>query len=137
MATCASAGEGRLAGRLYRMLVIDEATQATEPTTLIPLVRPLRTPLVRLLPGSAGKKRIQHLQHPCSVLQTNPESSFHRITTRFCICCWLSGTAEAAGPQQQQQHHLTSAGPLWWPPHQIFSGVWLKGAEVRRVVNRR
>lgn len=39
VATCAGAGDPRLKDRTFRMLVIDEATQATEPMTLIPLVR--------------------------------------------------------------------------------------------------
>ena len=38
-ATCTGAGDKRLEGRVFRMVVIDEATQATEPSTLIPLVR--------------------------------------------------------------------------------------------------
>ncbi|KAL0035694.1 hypothetical protein WJX79_008965 [Trebouxia sp. C0005] len=39
-ATCAGAGdEARLHDQIFRMVVIDEATQATEPSTLIPLVR--------------------------------------------------------------------------------------------------
>ena len=39
-ATCAGAGdEERLGTRRYKMVVLDEATQATEPSTLIPLVR--------------------------------------------------------------------------------------------------
>lgn len=38
VATCAGAGDPRMTGRAFRMLVIDEATQATEPMTLIPLV---------------------------------------------------------------------------------------------------
>lgn len=39
-ATCAGAGdEARLHNQIFRMVVIDEATQATEPSTLIPLVR--------------------------------------------------------------------------------------------------
>jgi len=39
-ATCAGAGdEARLHNHIFRMVVIDEATQATEPSTLIPLVR--------------------------------------------------------------------------------------------------
>ncbi len=39
-ATCAGAGdEARLHNQVFRMVVIDEATQATEPSTLIPLVR--------------------------------------------------------------------------------------------------
>ena len=38
VSTCATAGAAPLQGRYFRMLVVDEATQATEPTTLIPLV---------------------------------------------------------------------------------------------------
>lgn len=39
-ATCSGAGdEGRLKDQTFRVVVIDEATQATEPSTLIPLVR--------------------------------------------------------------------------------------------------
>ena len=39
-ATCAGAGdESRLNKQLFRLVVIDEATQATEPSTLIPLMR--------------------------------------------------------------------------------------------------
>ena len=39
-ATCAGAGdENRLHKQIFRLVVIDEATQATEPSTLIPLVR--------------------------------------------------------------------------------------------------
>lgn len=39
-ATCAGAGdESRLHNQVFRLVVIDEATQATEPSTLIPLVR--------------------------------------------------------------------------------------------------
>ncbi|DBB05155.1 TPA: hypothetical protein ACH3X3_010403 [Trebouxia sp. C0006] len=39
-ATCAGAGdEARLHNQIFRIVVIDEATQATEPSTLIPLVR--------------------------------------------------------------------------------------------------
>lgn len=38
-ATCTGAGDSRLEGRVFRLVVIDEATQATEPSTLIPLVR--------------------------------------------------------------------------------------------------
>lgn len=39
-ATCAGAGdESRLHKKLFRLVVIDEATQATEPSTLIPLMR--------------------------------------------------------------------------------------------------
>lgn len=50
VATCASVGNPRLDGRTFRMLVIDEATQATEPMTLIPLVRPAtRMPIEVLL----------------------------------------------------------------------------------------
>ncbi|KAL3136519.1 hypothetical protein ABBQ38_005768 [Trebouxia sp. C0009 RCD-2024] len=38
--TCAGAGdESRLNGQIFRLVVIDEATQATEPSTLIPLMR--------------------------------------------------------------------------------------------------
>ena len=37
--TCASAGEGRLAERQFKMTVIDEATQATEPSTLVALTK--------------------------------------------------------------------------------------------------
>ena len=40
VATCAGAGGSELKDRSYRMVVIDEATQATEPSTLIPLVGP-------------------------------------------------------------------------------------------------
>lgn len=40
-ATCTGAGDGeRLGARRYKMVVIDEATQSTEPSCLIPLVRP-------------------------------------------------------------------------------------------------
>jgi hypothetical protein len=42
VSTCASAGAAPLQGRFFRMLVVDEATQATEPMTLIPLVRHTR-----------------------------------------------------------------------------------------------
>lgn len=39
-ATCTGAGdEKRLHGMRFRQVVIDEATQATEPSVLIPLVR--------------------------------------------------------------------------------------------------
>ena len=39
-ATCAGAGdESRLHQQIFRLVVIDEATQATEPSTLIPLMR--------------------------------------------------------------------------------------------------
>jgi hypothetical protein len=37
--TCASAGEPRLADRQFRVVVIDEATQATEPSTLVALTK--------------------------------------------------------------------------------------------------
>jgi len=37
--TCASAGEKRLADRQFRVVVIDEATQATEPSTLVALTK--------------------------------------------------------------------------------------------------
>lgn len=38
--TCAGAGdESRLHNQIFRLVVIDEATQATEPSTLIPLMR--------------------------------------------------------------------------------------------------
>ena len=38
--TCAGAGdESRLEKQIFRLVVIDEATQATEPSTLIPLMR--------------------------------------------------------------------------------------------------
>ena len=40
-ATCAGAGDDeRLQMRRYKMVIIDEATQATEPSNIIPLVRP-------------------------------------------------------------------------------------------------
>ena len=40
-ATCAGAGDDeRLQTYRYKMVIIDEATQATEPSNLIPLVRP-------------------------------------------------------------------------------------------------
>ena len=39
-ATCAGAGDDeRLQMRRYKMVIIDEATQATEPSNIIPLVR--------------------------------------------------------------------------------------------------
>ena len=39
-ATCSGAGDDRtLGGMQFRVVVIDEATQATEPSTLIPFVR--------------------------------------------------------------------------------------------------
>lgn len=40
-ATCAGAGDDdRLQMSRYKMVIIDEATQATEPSNIIPLVRP-------------------------------------------------------------------------------------------------
>ncbi|KAI8467725.1 MAG: P-loop containing nucleoside triphosphate hydrolase protein [Monoraphidium minutum] len=38
-ATCSGAGDNDLNGRTFRMVVIDEASQATEPATLVPLTR--------------------------------------------------------------------------------------------------
>lgn len=38
-ATCTGAGDSMLAERLFRVVVIDEATQATEPAVLVPLTR--------------------------------------------------------------------------------------------------
>eukprot|EP00762_Andalucia_godoyi_P002687 ANDGO_03276.mRNA.1 Regulator of nonsense transcripts 1 homolog len=37
--TCVGAGDGRMAGLLFRTVLLDEATQATEPEALIPLVK--------------------------------------------------------------------------------------------------
>eukprot|EP00889_Picochlorum_renovo_P002754 jgi/Picre1/29784/NNA_005166.t1 len=39
VSTCISAGDARLQEHQFRMVIIDEATQATEPSTLIPLTR--------------------------------------------------------------------------------------------------
>ncbi len=40
-ATCAGAGDDeRLQTYRYKMVIVDEATQATEPSNLIPLVSP-------------------------------------------------------------------------------------------------
>ena len=38
-ATCSGAGDAMISGRIFRAVVIDESTQATEPATLIPLTR--------------------------------------------------------------------------------------------------
>ena len=38
-ATCTGAGDSMLAERIFRVVVIDEATQATEPAVLVPLTR--------------------------------------------------------------------------------------------------
>lgn len=37
--TCTSAGDPRLEGLNFKMVVIDEASQATEPSTLIPILK--------------------------------------------------------------------------------------------------
>lgn len=39
VSTCISSGDARLQEHQFRMVIIDEATQATEPSTLIPLTR--------------------------------------------------------------------------------------------------
>lgn len=36
--TCTAAGESSLSGRTFQMVVMDEATQSTEPCTLVPLL---------------------------------------------------------------------------------------------------
>ena len=38
-ATCTGCGDPRLREFAFRMVVIDEASQATEPSTLVPLVK--------------------------------------------------------------------------------------------------
>ena len=39
MATCNGAGEGRLEGRRFRIVVLDEASQATEAASLVALIK--------------------------------------------------------------------------------------------------
>jgi hypothetical protein len=39
VATCAASGEPRLGDRVFRCVALDEATQATEPSALVPLLR--------------------------------------------------------------------------------------------------
>jgi regulator of nonsense transcripts 1 len=39
VSTCAGAGEARLDPLRFRVVVLDEASQATEPSSLVPLVR--------------------------------------------------------------------------------------------------
>ena len=38
-ATCTGSGDSALAGRRFRCVVLDEASQATEPATLVPLTQ--------------------------------------------------------------------------------------------------
>jgi superfamily I DNA and/or RNA helicase len=39
VATCNGAGEGRLEGRRFRIVVLDEASQATEAASLVALIK--------------------------------------------------------------------------------------------------
>jgi regulator of nonsense transcripts 1 len=38
-ATCSGAGDSSLSGRSFRLVLVDESSQATEPAVLVPLVR--------------------------------------------------------------------------------------------------
>ena len=50
-ATCSGAGDSSLAGRSFRLVLIDESSQATEPATLVPLVK---GGFIRNLKGCGG-----------------------------------------------------------------------------------
>ena len=39
MATCNGAGDARLEAQCFRIVVLDECAQATEPSSLVPLVK--------------------------------------------------------------------------------------------------
>lgn len=64
-ATCVGAGDPRLAHFRFRRVLIDEATQAVEPESLIPLVMGAKQVLL-LLQGLLGGHFVSHMSgHTC------------------------------------------------------------------------
>ena len=56
MATCAGAGEPRLAGCCFRLVALDEASQATEPAALVALLRGAQCAVMAGDPKQAGRR---------------------------------------------------------------------------------
>ncbi|KAH8055221.1 hypothetical protein JL720_14330 [Aureococcus anophagefferens] len=74
--TCACAGDPRLGGSRFRQVLIDEATQATEPESLIPIV--LGAKQLVLVGDHQQLGPVQYRSHPC--LSEFPSAMFYEGT---------------------------------------------------------
>ena len=104
-ATCTGAGDSALEGMTFPFVIIDEATQVTEPTSLVPLVHGCQQLVLIGDPEQLGPSNQAAVKQNVAYFQVKfslSESLFHRLN-KIMPSFFLS--------EQHRMHHMLAAFP--------------------------